>query len=285
MEGVVTAYSGTSLTLNVDLTSASAASQPSSILVPGGGQLTYVSSTQLKFGPYNGDRIKVNGIIYPIPVAGIAGLGTTGVFVNGVAGQNLAASTTYFVYVFNNGGTPTADFSTTPYANSTTTGNVGTFIKSGDDTRTLIGIVWIPSTIAFNDGSTLRGVRSWFNRKTLTLFTQQSWGPGGSATWTFTGGFFTWVAFASDTVVVTGSGYGYNNTGVNSAYIGIGIDTVSNIVGSYSMWVQTTAGGYWVPYSHLATYQVEGAHSAYIAYQANGGSAFGTSWLTGTVSQ
>ena len=46
-------------------------------------------TTTLKFVPYNGDAIKINGVIYPIPSAGVSA-GQTGVYVNGVAGQILS---------------------------------------------------------------------------------------------------------------------------------------------------------------------------------------------------
>src|SRR2546421_2121147 len=44
------------------------------------GRLSYVSATALKFVPYNGDLIKINGGIYRIPPAGIAGLANTSVY-------------------------------------------------------------------------------------------------------------------------------------------------------------------------------------------------------------
>ncbi len=106
------------------------------------GQLTFTSTTALAFKPYNGDTIKINGTIFQIPSAGIAGLGSPiSVFLNGVAGQSLVAATTYFIYAFNNSGTITADFSTTGHSSSATAGNIGVEIKTGDDTRSLIGMV------------------------------------------------------------------------------------------------------------------------------------------------
>ncbi len=79
--------------------------------VPQEGQLTYVSTTALKFAPYAGNKIKINGTVMTIPNAGIAGLTNTAAFVNGTGGSSLAASTTYWIYAFSNAGTVTADFS------------------------------------------------------------------------------------------------------------------------------------------------------------------------------
>ena len=123
------------------------------------GRLAYVSATALSFKPYNGDRIKIAGTIYAIPSAGIAGLTNGG----------LSVSTLYYVYAYNNAGTITGEFSTTSHAVSTTAGNVGTEIKSGDNTRTLIGMVRTDNSSQFNDAAASRLVLSWFNRRDISL--------------------------------------------------------------------------------------------------------------------
>ena len=145
-----------------------------------GGRLTWVSATQLKFAPYVGNKIRINGTVYTIPNAGIAGLGTTGVFVNGTAGQNLAANTTYWIFAFNNGGTITADFRTSAtHTPSTTVGNEGVEILTGNDSRSLIGMVFTDSATQFHDSPQNRLTLSWFNRRDLPLNGPNS---GGSAT-------------------------------------------------------------------------------------------------------
>jgi hypothetical protein len=136
------------------------------LLVPDCGQLSYVSTTALQFVPYKGDLIKINGLLYHIPAGGIAGLANTNVYVGGVAGQNLAGSTVYYVYCFNNAGTLTADFWTAaagPHSPSATVGNAGVEIRTGDDTRTLIGMVYTGGTPTFFDQLQYRYTRSWFN--------------------------------------------------------------------------------------------------------------------------
>jgi hypothetical protein len=129
---------------------------------PNAGRLVTASSIQIQFLPINGDYIKINGIIYNVPSGGI-NAANTGVYINGVVG-NLAASTTYRVYVFNNAGVLTIDFSTTGQAISTTPGNVGVVIKSGDDTRSLVGMIRTNSSSQFVDGGTQRFTLSWFNQ-------------------------------------------------------------------------------------------------------------------------
>lgn len=128
------------------------------------GRLTYVSSTAIKFAPFNGDQIRISGTFYSIPSAGIAGVANTSVYVGGVAAQNLAASTFYYVYAFSNAGTLTADFRTGAHSASATAGNVGTEILTGDDSRTLIGMVRTNGSSQFVDTAAQRFVRSWCNR-------------------------------------------------------------------------------------------------------------------------
>src|SRR5215831_7881887 len=133
-------------------------------LVQYGGKLSYVSATALQFVPFMGGYVALNGAQRAIPSGGIVGLANTGVFVGGVAAQNLAANTVYLVYLFDNAGTLTADFWTPaagPHATSSTAGNVGTEIRSGDNTRSLIGIIRTITGGQFADSATQRFVRSW----------------------------------------------------------------------------------------------------------------------------
>lgn len=170
--GIVTVASNISFTPNGDIASSTvqaaiqevrddaATNLAANITHTSSGKLTVTSATAIKFAPYNGDRIKVNGTIFSIPSAGIAGGANTSVFVNGAAGQNLAASTVYYVYCFSNAGVLTFDFSTTTRATSSTAGNVGVEIKSGDNTRSLIGLLRTDASSQFSNFTTL----SWFNR-------------------------------------------------------------------------------------------------------------------------
>jgi hypothetical protein len=171
-----------------------------------GGILTLVDATHLKFAPFKGDRIKINGAIYAIPSAGIVGLTNTSVFVNGVAGQNLAASTIYLVYCFVNSGTLTADFSTTTHVTSSTSGNVGIEIKSGDDTRSLVGLIATNASSQFNDSAASRLTRSWFNRPTA-LFNSGLLSVSVSNTSAATIYTATFVAFAGENLEISAQGY------------------------------------------------------------------------------
>jgi hypothetical protein len=148
--------------------------------VPHCGILASVSSTLLKFVPWNGNKIKINGNIYDIPAAGIAGLGNTSVFVGTVAGQNLTADTPYLIAAFVNVGVVTANFTEVTgaitHAPSQTVGNEGVETLWNGATelpgQTIIGIVYTDSSAQFVDLSWQRFVRSWFNRHVTGM---QTW--------------------------------------------------------------------------------------------------------------
>jgi hypothetical protein len=130
--------------------------------------LTYVSATQIKFAPYKGASVQIAGTIYAIPAAGITAANTA-VLINGVSG-NLAASTTYYVYLANISSTLTVDFSTTGHSTDTTAGNVGIEIKTGDNTRSLIGMIRTnTSSQFFDDNVSNFGVATWFNKRKRIL--------------------------------------------------------------------------------------------------------------------
>jgi hypothetical protein len=127
----------------------------------GCGRLTWVSSTQLKFAPYNGDQIKIAGVWYSIPSAGII-VTPTSARINGTAGQALVPATVYLVTVGFISGALDIDFLTTvTHASDTTAGNVGIEIASGNSSRSVIGLVYVGTGPIFIDICML----SWFNRR------------------------------------------------------------------------------------------------------------------------
>jgi hypothetical protein len=133
------------------------------------GRLGYVSTTSIRLNPQDGATIWIYTAAAgwtrrAIPSAGISAANTS-TYVNGTAGQSLAASTTYYVYLFDNAGVLTVDFSTSAPAVDATS---GLKIKTGDATRLLIGMVR-------TDGSTpglfqTPGlVLSWYKRLPIAI--------------------------------------------------------------------------------------------------------------------
>lgn len=123
---------------------------------PGGhGQcrLSVVSGTQLKLSPYNGNSVVVNGKILRIPAAGVV-LSNTG----------LANATTYYIYLSGTTAAPVLEASTTGHSTHTN----GVEIKTGDPSRTLVGMVaTVVGANTFADSETQRLCLNWFNRRPL----------------------------------------------------------------------------------------------------------------------
>jgi hypothetical protein len=126
-------------------------------------------STTLAFCPYAGN-LKTTAFsgVYTIPAACLTAT-TTSMFVNGTGSTSLAANTTYYIYLWNNSGTIVLDASTTGHATDSST---GIEIKSGDNTRTLVGMIRTDTNKkVFTNGSTaaaqtnnLNTVATWDNR-------------------------------------------------------------------------------------------------------------------------
>jgi len=232
---------------------APSAAAPAAVIV--GGILKYVSATALSFLPFKGNQTVINGSAYTIPATGngIAGLANTGVYVNGVAAQNLAANTTYYVYEFNNAGTVTADFSTTNHATSIAAGNSGTEIKSGDETRSLIGQIRTNASSQFVDGVSQRFVRSWFNDGGVSVF------ANFSATRSTSNVYPTWaelhaeirnevLLWAGEKLFVVCSGT-YQNNVASTNYTALGIDSATTAETASQASCALTAGGYYSPFA------------------------------------
>lgn len=113
------------------------------------------SGANLLLSPYDGNLLTIAGVAYEIPDAGVT------------LGGSVAADGFYYIYAYMNAGTMTLEASTTARAASTTAGNKGNQIKSGDDSRTLVGAAHNQAD-AWYDLTYYIGVLSWHNRKNLT---------------------------------------------------------------------------------------------------------------------
>ncbi|MDD1534549.1 MULTISPECIES: hypothetical protein [unclassified Bradyrhizobium] len=183
LEGVVT-YSGTTLTITSDKTGGSgtgtawnfnATGEPGAGDLSAGNNLselsnksaardnlgvpqTYgqcrlkLSGADLVLTPCNGNLLTIAGTPHPVPDAGVS-LPATG----------LTPSTDYYIYAYMNSGVMTLEASATGHATSTTSGNKGTEIKAGDDTRSLVGFARVVTGPAWADSAAQRFVRTWFN--------------------------------------------------------------------------------------------------------------------------
>lgn len=122
-------------------------------LAHGQCQLSFTSATQVKLSPYGGQNLTINGASQQIPAAGIT-----------LANSGLAASTLYYIYAYMNSGVMTLEASTTGHS----AGTNGVEIKTGDPTRTLVGMVRTNASSQFVNSSNARLVSSYFNRRNVS---------------------------------------------------------------------------------------------------------------------
>lgn len=191
---------------------------------PNCGRLTFSNATNIIFVPFNGSQIKIAGSLYQLPSAGV-GSANTSVTINGTGGSNLAASTDYLATLFLSSGTLTFDFLTTlTHAVDTTSGNIGTEIKSGDNTRSVIGLIRTNASSQFSEFLTL----SWFNRRRKTnsvVVTSNTAITGTTAFTEFSSSFRnTFICWNDDTIIFSINGGFFQGILATVSYIALGID-------------------------------------------------------------
>ena len=146
-----------------------------------------------------------------------------------LSNSGLTAATKYYIYAFDSGGTLTLEASTTGHVVDADT---GVEIKSGDASRTLIGMVYMgagsPGT--FINSVTRRLLLNWFNRASLDLHGVYS------ADRTFSGTSFgdinseislEFLSWADEAVEMAAAGTVSNNSAGQASHIGFGIDSTS----------------------------------------------------------
>ncbi|MDW3683960.1 hypothetical protein RA280_19860 [Cupriavidus sp. CV2] len=115
-------------------------------------RLSVVSGTSLKLAPYNGNNLIINGVPQQIPGAGVT-----------ISNTGLAASALYYVYAYMNSGVMTLELSATGHS----TGTNGVEIKTGDATRTLVGMIFTNASSQFQANFSFAGCANWFNRRNV----------------------------------------------------------------------------------------------------------------------
>lgn len=202
------------------------------------GRLQYNSATSIKLCPFQGNRIyvKVSGVWTATTISSSCiSANNTSIFIDGTGGSNLAASTTYYVYIFDNAGTRTIDYSTTGHATDATTGME---TKTAVDTRVLVGMVRTNGSSQF----TAFLVLSYHNRATRnqqTTFTADRSTASGTYVELNTEIQNTFLTWGDEGVLVSvvGTVTNASNAGMNTA---VGLDGTSAQAGFES--AQSTAG-------------------------------------------
>lgn len=194
------------------------------------------SGANLILLPKNGNTLRVNGVPCTVPDAGVT------------LAPPATSGTTYLIYAIATAGVITSlEASTTAHATSTTAGNKGVEIKSGDDTRTLVGIAATLSS-AWSDTAASRLVRSYFNRPATDVraaFTAVRSTASTSNVELNTEVRNAFVCWADDTVSAQINGQMFADTAGVSAMVGINWDgavDANTYVGAAS-----AAGNQWMP--------------------------------------
>lgn len=200
-----------------------------------------IDGSNLRLSRYRGTFLTINGALETIPSAGVA-LSTSG----------LSSSTTYYIYAFMSSGTMTLEASTTAPASDST---LGYKIKTGDTSRTLVGLARTSSGTAWVNSGTQRFVRTFFNDPGVGGASDFSGNPTYSSN--STGEVQTnirveFLSWADELVSVSYYASLSNNTNTNNNVSGIGIDGTSttpvivNSVQSTANAAQVHAGNGWV---------------------------------------
>ena len=113
------------------------------------------SGANLLLSPYQGNGLTINGVVQKIPSAGVT-----------LAPGALSIGTTYYIYAYMVSTVMTLEAVTTGHSTDTAT---GVEIKTGDVTRTLVGMARPITGPAWQDTLNQRFVVSWFNARPTSL--------------------------------------------------------------------------------------------------------------------
>jgi hypothetical protein len=194
--GSVTPAAGAFTTLAAN-TSLSVNSVP--LMLPGQCRLIWQDTNTLRLMPRNGNMLKINGVFYAIPAAGVV-----------LASSGIPNNTTQYVYASISGGNIVLSYSGTGHAMSQTAGNIGTEIMNGNDAYSLVGMTRFSASVGFQDTLNQRFVRSWFNDSgcVANITNAADVAVGGSAPYveissTFRCEFLMWAG--EDVSIITGA--------------------------------------------------------------------------------
>lgn len=212
-------------------------------------QFAVSSTTACILNQFNGNKVIFpSGAVAIIPLAGIT---TTqgSLYLNGTVNSTLSNSTFYYAYLAIVSGSPVIDWSTTGRATDSTT---GIQIKSGDNTRVLVGSAYVTSSGTFVDSAVNRYVRSWYNRGNKYL--QTSFTTNRTTTSTslteinseIRAGFCLW---SDEFIELIANGTFSNATANDGTAVAIGINSTTVSVTGSAVQGDSTATSSYLPFS------------------------------------
>ena len=185
------------------------------------GQCRFVKfGSNLLLQPFLGNGLTINGVVQKIPAAGVS-LAPTG-----------TPLTLYYIYAYMVGTVMTLEASATGHSTDTTT---GVEIKTGDVTRTLVGMARPIAGPAWQDAIAQRFVVSWFNRRpnsTLGVYTADRTTPTSEVSFTelaseIRNEFLSWSGVTVTTSLTGHASSSPASAGTMNYFTGIGIDVTT----------------------------------------------------------
>lgn len=230
-------------------------------------RLGIVSATSIKLSPCDGNNLIINGVPRQIPAAGVT-------MTNG----GMSINALYYIYAAWTGSAIALEFDATGHSTDPAT---GVEVKTGDATRTLVGMVYVNGSAQFGDGPAVRLVASWFNRRSVGGSVMSSGALSFSSvlnTEISTGVRILFLNWANEAVDVKVTGQYTNTTATQSVSIQSYVDAAAygNICATY---IPASGVGMTYATSNSLTpagaYLAEGFHTAsvYGSVTANTGSS------------
>jgi hypothetical protein len=228
---------------------------------PGHGQcqFRFVSSTLCKLFPYDGNGLIINGRQYRIPVAGIS-----------LTPAQTTASATHYIFAKDDGsGGVALEAAASGVTHAMHTDGVE--IKTGDPTRTLVGMVSMSGTNTFLMSGIQRRVASWFNRRPIILAEYFITSTSSSSPATISTGW-SFLAWQNAMYRETAAGQTRNTATTVGNYSNIYLDgtPIAQAIGytittaNYQQAAAQTAG---------TTISADGLHTSLMIGYCNGGTA------------
>ena len=230
--------------------------QSLAIASPKGECRLALSGASIVLSPFQGNQLYINGANRSIPVAGVP-----------LAATGLSVGTTYYIYAYWSGTAIALEASTTGHSTDSAT---GVEIKTGDATRTLVGMARTVTGPAWKDDYDQRFVLSWYNRQAKAARKQlvanatiNTAGPSEVSS-NLRSEFLTWADGVSAASMTGGA-----QMNASTFSFRLGFDGVSNLLYSACICASNTA----VPLSltDLSPSIAEGYHYLTLSYTRSTG--------------
>ena len=159
----------------------------------GGVRLIRLDDNTLRLSPYNGNRLVIGGesrqLTAPIDIP-----------------KSLFTGAWGYLYAYWTGTAIAVEYSTT----ARITGNDGIEIKTGDPSRTLLGMAFLLQSLYFRDDGANRLLLNWFNRRPKIIYFYQNVATSAAAI-TPLGTASNFLCWAGEEIEFSGDGYASGN--------------------------------------------------------------------------